>query len=243
MWNEGYNGTGITIAVLDSGAWGDHPDLQNRLIGFKDLINDNDDMNPADGIDAYDDNGHGTAVAWNAVGDGTASGGLLKGIAPGANLLAIKVLDSAGSGEDDIFREIQFSDEIFNSLSFFQLPTTAYEEKNAVGNLIDDDPSGSGEGGVILGEVKDGRHTHHPGAGRDAEPPPFLLRYDAPGTEPVVVGPLCRPPDDGTGTIELPARDEDYCDYISLRDDDDYRRPAPGHDDRAGPHSHGLPLH
>ena len=36
------------------------------------------------------------------------------------------------------------------------------------------------------------------------------------GTEPVVVGPLCRPPDDGTGTIELPARDDDYCDYISL---------------------------
>jgi hypothetical protein len=36
------------------------------------------------------------------------------------------------------------------------------------------------------------------------------------GTEPVVLGPLCRPPDNGTGTIELPARDEDYCDYISL---------------------------
>ena len=110
MWDEGYNGTGITIAVLDSGAWGNHPDLQDRLIGFKDLINENDDMNPADGIDAYDDNGHGTACAWNAVGDGTASGGVLKGIAPGANLLAIKVLDSSGSGEDDIIAQgIEFA--------------------------------------------------------------------------------------------------------------------------------------
>jgi hypothetical protein len=35
------------------------------------------------------------------------------------------------------------------------------------------------------------------------------------GTEPVVLGPLCRPPDNGTGTVELPVRDEDYCDYIS----------------------------
>lgn len=105
MWAEGFNGTGITIAVLDSGVWGGHPDLQDRLIGFKDLINGQDDMNPADGITAYDDNGHGTACAWNAVGDGTASSGELMGIAPGANLLAIKVLDSAGTGEDDVIAD------------------------------------------------------------------------------------------------------------------------------------------
>ena len=112
MWAEGFNGTGITIAVLDSGAWGDHPDLQDRLIGFKDLISGHDDMNPLDGVDAYDDNGHGTACAWNAVGDGTASGGELKGVAPDANVLAIKVLDSSGSGEDDVIAQgIEFAVE------------------------------------------------------------------------------------------------------------------------------------
>ncbi|MHA3963636.1 MAG: S8 family serine peptidase, partial [Candidatus Thorarchaeota archaeon SMTZ1-45] len=88
------------------------PDLQDQLIGFKDLINGNDDMNPANGINAYDDNGHGTACAWNAVGDGTASGGLLKGIAPGANLLAIKVLEGSGAGEDDVIAQgIEFAIE------------------------------------------------------------------------------------------------------------------------------------
>ncbi len=112
LWAEGINGTGVTIAVLDSGVWGEHPDLQDRLIGFKDLIKGQDDMNPANGIDAYDDNGHGTACAWNAVGDGTASGGILKGIAPGADLLAIKVLDSAGAGEDDVIAQgIEFAIE------------------------------------------------------------------------------------------------------------------------------------
>jgi len=112
MWAEGFNGTGTTIAVLDSGAWGGHPDLQNRLIGFKDLINGQDDMNPADGVAAYDDNGHGTACAWNAVGDGTASGGSLMGIAPGANLLIIKVIDGSGSGDDDVIAQgIEFAVE------------------------------------------------------------------------------------------------------------------------------------
>ena len=39
LWDEGFDGSGITIAVLDSGVDGDHPDLANNLIGFKDFIN------------------------------------------------------------------------------------------------------------------------------------------------------------------------------------------------------------
>ncbi len=112
LWAEGYNGSGITIAVLDSGVWSGHPDLQSQLIGFKDFVNGNDDMNPANGIVAYDDNGHGTACAWNAVGNGIASGGLLNGIAPGANLLAIKVLEASGAGDDDVIAQgIEFAIE------------------------------------------------------------------------------------------------------------------------------------
>lgn len=110
IWSQGYNGSGIVVAVLDSGVDSNHPDLQDKLVGFKDYIGNQDDLTPGDGITAYDDNGHGTACAWNVAGDGTASGGLLTGVAPGASILAIKVLDSAGSGDDSIIAQgIEFA--------------------------------------------------------------------------------------------------------------------------------------
>ncbi|MCK4567882.1 MAG: S8 family serine peptidase, partial [Candidatus Thorarchaeota archaeon] len=110
MWNLGYNGTGIVVAILDSGVDTNHPDLQNQIIGFKDFINGNDDMTPGDGIDGYDDNGHGTACAWNVAGDGTASGGNLTGVAPGASILSIKILDDEGVGDDSVIAQgIEFA--------------------------------------------------------------------------------------------------------------------------------------
>lgn len=110
MWDLGFNGAGIVVAVLDSGVDTDHPDLQNQIIGFKDFINSYDDMTPGDGIDGYDDNGHGTACAWNVVGDGTASGGNLTGVAPGASVLAIKILDDEGVGDDSVIAQgIEFA--------------------------------------------------------------------------------------------------------------------------------------
>jgi len=110
MWDMGFNGTGIVVAVLDSGVDTNHPDLQHQIIGFKDLIDKHDDMTPVDGIVGYDDNGHGTACVWNVAGDGSASGGNLTGVAPGASILAIKVLDNTGSGDDSVIAQgIEFA--------------------------------------------------------------------------------------------------------------------------------------
>ncbi|MGY5878628.1 MAG: S8 family serine peptidase [Candidatus Thorarchaeota archaeon] len=110
MWDMGYNGTGVVVAVLDSGVDTDHPDLQNKVIGFRDIVDDRDDMDLGDGIDGYDDNGHGTACVWNVAGDGTASGGTLTGVAPGASILAIKVLDEEGAGDDSVIAQgIEFA--------------------------------------------------------------------------------------------------------------------------------------
>ena len=84
-------GTGITIAVIDTGVDYTHPDLGGclgincKVVGGYDFIND--DANP------MDDQGHGTHVAATAAGNG-----VLKGAAPDAKIIAYKVLDADGSG-------------------------------------------------------------------------------------------------------------------------------------------------
>ncbi|NDD27638.1 MAG: hypothetical protein EB084_05155 [Proteobacteria bacterium] len=94
VWKEGFTGKGIGIAILDTGA-GPHPDFRSRLVAFKDFVHAGstppDDADPAH---AYDDEGHGTAVATVAAGDGTA--GQAIGSAPGANVISLKAVGSDG---------------------------------------------------------------------------------------------------------------------------------------------------
>jgi serine protease AprX len=87
----GLDGSGVGIAVIDSGVANWHDDLgSQRVTRFVDFVN----FQPA----AYDDYGHGTHVAGIIAGNGYDSGGLRRGVAPGATLLVEKVLDAAGQG-------------------------------------------------------------------------------------------------------------------------------------------------
>lgn len=85
------DGAGVTIAVLDSGVDAGHPDLAARVIEFEDFVNNQ--LAPP-----YDDNGHGTHVTGIVAGDGGESGGLYRGVAPGAAIVAVKVLNSTLEG-------------------------------------------------------------------------------------------------------------------------------------------------
>lgn len=88
----GVTGLGIRVAILDSGIDYRHPALGGgfgpgfKVAGGWDFVND--DADPAD------DFGHGTHVA----GIVAASGAEMTGVAPGARLLAYKVLDAWGFG-------------------------------------------------------------------------------------------------------------------------------------------------
>jgi serine protease AprX len=84
------DGSGIGIAIVDSGVTSWHDDLTGRVVHFADFVN----HQPT----AYDDFGHGTHVAGIIAGSGYDSGGARRGIAPGASLVVLKALDGGGDG-------------------------------------------------------------------------------------------------------------------------------------------------
>ena len=97
----GYTGAGVGIAVIDSGIATWHDDLTNksskifpygnqRVAKFVDFVNGR--------TQPYDDAGHGTHVSGILLGNGYDSLGQMEGVAPGASLVSLKVLDQNGQG-------------------------------------------------------------------------------------------------------------------------------------------------
>ena len=82
----GFDGTGIGVAIVDSGVAAWHDDLgNNRVVHFADFVNRQ--------AVPYDDYGHGTHVAGIIAGNGQNAGGSRRGIAPGAHLVVLKALE------------------------------------------------------------------------------------------------------------------------------------------------------
>lgn len=82
-----YDGEGEVIGVADTGIDVNHEDFKGRIRGIAALGRQND---------ASDPSGHGTHVAGTVLGDGSASGGRLAGIAPRAALYFQSILDVNG---------------------------------------------------------------------------------------------------------------------------------------------------
>ena len=112
-WSMGFTGSGILVGHIDSGVYVTHPDIANNLWtnsgeiagngidddgnGYVDDIHGydfgDDDGNPNDDSASP---GHGTHTAGTVCGDGT--GGTNTGVAPDAQIMSCKAMDSTGSG-------------------------------------------------------------------------------------------------------------------------------------------------
>lgn len=86
--HNAYTGSGVKVAVIDTGIDYTHPDLADNYMGGYDFVND----------DSYpmDDNGHGTHVAGTIAASDNDIGVI--GVAPNADLYALKALNKRGSG-------------------------------------------------------------------------------------------------------------------------------------------------
>ena len=88
-YTMGLTGKNVGVAVLDTGVF-PHQDFDNRIIAFADMVN----HRPG----PYDDCGHGSHICGIIGGSGAISDGRYQGMAPGCNLVAVKVLDRKGNG-------------------------------------------------------------------------------------------------------------------------------------------------
>lgn len=93
--NRSVNGSGVKIAILDTGIDSSHPDFYfpnstSKILGAVSFT----------GEPITDGYGHGTHCASIAAGTGKASNYTYVGVAPGAALLNVKVLDNTGQGQE-----------------------------------------------------------------------------------------------------------------------------------------------
>lgn len=96
--NAGYDGTGVTVAVLDTGI-ADVADVAGRVLPVYDDVTMTyaPCVNLSGESDCRDSYGHGTFMAGLIAGSGASSGGTWKGAAPNANLVSVKLAGRDGS--------------------------------------------------------------------------------------------------------------------------------------------------
>jgi len=87
-------GAGVVVCVVDTGIQYSHPDLVGQVIGGENFVPNSRGV--VDPLKYDDDHGHGTHVAGTLAALDNDIGVI--GVAPDAELLAVKVLDRSGSG-------------------------------------------------------------------------------------------------------------------------------------------------
>jgi serine protease AprX len=108
VWQDGINGTGVTVAVLDTGISrhrglmkGIEGKKKTRIVGWVDFV--------ANKKMPTDPNGHGTHIAGIIANSQLGADGEWNGVAPGVNLVGVRVLNANGKGTyETVIKGIQW---------------------------------------------------------------------------------------------------------------------------------------
>jgi len=100
VWDAGFTGKGIKLAIIDTGMDREHPDFTRRVVAVRDFT-----------LEGFkDSNGHGSHIAGIVAGDGSCSGGKYRGVAPDALIISGKVLRADGTGRmSDVMAAVEWS--------------------------------------------------------------------------------------------------------------------------------------
>jgi len=128
-------GTGVRVAVIDTGIDATHPDLAGVYSGGYNVLSPS--------ADPFDDNGHGTHCAGILAATGSKNG--IYGTAPGVSLYAVKVLSSTGEGRvSDVIEGILWAKN--NSMQVASLSLGVGEDSQALHDAVDEATAG----GVLI---------------------------------------------------------------------------------------------
>ena len=126
-WRLGGDAAQVTIAVLDSGVLGDHPDLAGRVLPGQDFVwdatragdldgRDRDATDPGDHAVKYqcDDTGLPTASSWHGthvagIAAAAANGAGIVGVAPSARILPVRIGAACGIDPIDLAEAIRWA--------------------------------------------------------------------------------------------------------------------------------------
>jgi serine protease AprX len=108
VWQDGVNGSGVTVAILDTGISrhrgllsGIEKQKKSRIIGWLDLVSGKKEPT--------DPNGHGTHIAGIIANSQLGADNEWNGVAPGVNLVGVRVLDQNGKGTyEKVIKGIQW---------------------------------------------------------------------------------------------------------------------------------------
>ena len=143
-------GSGVTVAVLDTGVNRDHLDLSQRVVDCKDFTKGPNAKNTC-----KDDNGHGTHVAGTILADGGSDGLGIYGVAPEASLMALKVC-AATCWTDDIAAAINYAGA--NGANIVSMSLGGDSQSTLITNAIAANPNilyvaAAGNDGPAIGSI------------------------------------------------------------------------------------------